>query len=261
MPRPRYTPDTIDSASVAERIADQLRTAMIDGRLRPGDRLRTEPELAEGFSVSRSTVREALKILRGQGVIGTARGSKGGHFVQNPNADDLAESLGETFALWFDIGDISVAEVDEARAVVERACVRLAAERHTPEDLERMRELVEASAEDIPHARFLELEVAFHRSISDAARNRLLNLPMTAIHIARPRTNRLLKPHDRANIIDQHDAMWRAIATGSPDVAEAALDSHLEYLAMLRAEATAEMHRGAAEIALSELGDSADAAG
>jgi DNA-binding FadR family transcriptional regulator len=84
---------------------------------------------------------------------------------------------------------------------------------------------------------------------------------MTAIHIARPRTNRLLKPHDRANIIDQHDAMWRAIATGSPDVAEAALDSHLEYLAMLRAEATAEMHRGAAEIALSELGDSADAAG
>ncbi|MGH8873125.1 MAG: FadR/GntR family transcriptional regulator [Acidimicrobiia bacterium] len=251
-----FRPVTVDSLSAAEQIAEQLRSAMIEGSLNPGDRLPPEPELAAGFGVSRPTVREAMKILRGQGVVETARGARGGHFVRHPKTLDIAESLGETYCLWFDIGDISVAEVDEAREVVERACVRLAALRRTEDDLEVMKRVLEAASDpELTLDEFLGLEVAFHRAIANAARNRLLNLPMQAIHIVRPRTNKLLKTHDRPKVLRQHQALAEAIESGDPDVAEQRLEQHIAHLAKQRAAAARAERKDIREISVSSLGD------
>lgn len=249
-----FRPNTLDSLSAADQIAEQLRRAMIEGSLRPGDRLPSEPQLAEGFGVSRPTVREAMKILRGQGVLKTSRGAKGGHFVHHPQTQDLAESLGETYCLWFDIGDISVAEVDEAREVVERACVQLAALRRTDDDIEKMRRLLEKAAHpDLSMEAFLQLEVSFHQAIAIAAKNRLLNLPMQAIHMVRPRTNKLLKRHDRGSILEQHLALYEAIADGDPKDAEVAFNNHVSHLADLRQEAVRSKRKDVRKIPLSEL--------
>jgi GntR family transcriptional repressor for pyruvate dehydrogenase complex len=251
-----FRPVTVDSVSAAEQIAEQLRSAMIEGALTPGDRLPPEPELAVGFGVSRSTVREAMKILRGQGVVDTARGAKGGHFVRHPETHDIAESLGETYCLWFDIGDISVAEVDEAREVVERACVRLAAKRRTEDDLAVLKRVLEAASDPgLTLDEFLSLEVAFHRAIANAARNRLLNLPMQAIHIVRPRTNKLLKTHDRPKVLNQHRALAEAIEAGDPDLAEQRLEQHLYHLAKQRADAARVERKDVRDITVSSLGD------
>jgi DNA-binding FadR family transcriptional regulator len=251
-----FRPMAVDSVSAAEQIAEQLRTAMIEGALTPGDRLPPEPELATGFGVSRSTVREAMKILRGQGVVDTARGARGGHFVRHPKTLDIAESLGETYCLWFDIGDISVAEVDEAREVVERACVRLAAKRRTEDDLDVIKRVLEAASDpDLALDEFLSLEVEFHRAIANAARNRLLNLPMQAIHIVRPRTNRLLKTHDRQKVLGQHRALAEAIESGDADLAERRLEQHIAHLSKQRAEAARVQRKDIRDISVSSLGD------
>lgn len=254
--RSRFRPSAVEPRSAADQIARQLRDALAHGSLRPGDRLATEPELAAEFGVSRATVREAIKLLRAHGMLRTQRGARGGHFVVSPQTDVLAESVGQTYGLWFDAGDVSVAEVDEARLVVERACVALAAERRTEEDLQRMRAILETAAD--PQLRleeFLEFEVRFHREIARAARNRLLELPMTAIHIVRPRTNKLLRRHDRARVLDQHTALYEAIAAGDPAKATAALEKHVSYLDEERAAAVAARRRSAREIALAELDD------
>jgi GntR family transcriptional repressor for pyruvate dehydrogenase complex len=251
-----FTPESLNSASAAEQIADQLRAAMVDGSLNPGDRLPSEPDLAEGFGVSRPTVREAMRILRGQGVLVTSRGSKGGHFIRHPQAEDIAETLGETFSLWFDIGDISVAEVDEAREVVERACVRLAATRRTNEDLGEMGRILEsASDQKLSLHDFLQLDVAFHRAVANAARNRLLNLPMQAIHIVRPRTNALLGSHDRQAVLSQHRALYDAIESGDPDGAEKCLALHVGYLAVERAKALRSEDKDVKDIPVSSLSE------
>lgn len=249
-----FEPDSVNSLSAAEQIAQQLRAAMINGSLTPGDRLPSEPELAEGFGVSRPTVREAMRILRGQGVLETSRGSKGGHFIQNPQADDIAETLGETFSLWFDIGDISVAEVDEARELVERACVRLAAERRTDADLAELRRILEAAAdESLTLAEFLDYDVAFHRAVSNAARNRLLDLPMQAIHIVRPRTNVLIQTHDRQRVLEQHQALAEAIEKQDPDLAEECLQNHVAFLSAERKKAVSATQQDVTEIPVSSL--------
>ena len=195
-----------------------------------------------------------MRILRGQGVLETSRGSKGGHFIQNPKAGDVAQTLGETFSLWFDIGDVSVAEVDEARAVVELACVRLAAQRRTDEDLEEMNRILEsATNEGLSLAEFLGYDVAFHRAVANAARNRLLNLPMQAIHIVRPRTNALLQTHDRGQVLKQHRALRDAIAAQDPDLAEECLKSHVAYLSDQRHKAASAAHQDVTEIPVSSL--------
>jgi DNA-binding FadR family transcriptional regulator len=226
-----FEPDGVDSRSAPEQIAAQLHQALVSGSLQPGDRLPPEPELADGFGVSRSTVREALKLLRGQGLLETQRGSKGGHFVATPHAEGVAAELGRTFGIWFDIGEISVAEVDEARHVVERACVQLAAKRATREDLDEMGRILDAQADpSISLQEFLNLDVAFHQAISTAARNYLLSLPMSAIHMVRPRTNTLIQRHDRTRVITQHRALLEAISSGDAAAAEAAILNHMSFL-------------------------------
>jgi GntR family transcriptional repressor for pyruvate dehydrogenase complex len=232
-----FEPDVVDTRSAAEQIAAQLHQALVAGALKPGDRLPSEAQLAEGFAVSRSTLREAVKLLRGQGLLETQRGAKGGHFVAKPRADDLAAELGRTFCIWFDIGEITVAEVDEARHIVELACVRLAAERATEDDLDEMRGILEAQADrDISLTEFLELDVAFHQAISVAARNHLLSLPMSAIHIVRPRTNTLIQHHDRERVVAQHQALLEAVGAGDADAAEAAIIAHMSFLNAQRQE-------------------------
>ena len=224
-------PDGVDSRSAPEQITAQLHKALVDGSLQPGDRLPPEPKLAESFGVSRSTMREALKLLKGQGLLETQRGSKGGHFVATPRTDGVAAQLGMTFGIWFDLGEISVAEVYEARRIVESACVRLAAVRATQEDIQEMDRILEDQADPaISLQQFLVLDVSFHQAVSTAARNYLLSLPMSAIHIMRPRTNSLMQRHDRGRVISQHRALLDAIASGDPDAADAALSDHMSFL-------------------------------
>jgi DNA-binding FadR family transcriptional regulator len=146
--------------------------------------------------------------------------------------------------LWFDAGDVSINEVDEARYIVERACVGLAAERRTDEDLVAMRKILDSAAkEGLTLKAFLGFDVAFHRLIARAARNRLLELPMAAIHLVRPKTNRLLQAHDRHVVSAQHLALYRAIETGDSDAAQRALDVHVKHLARERAAALARQQR------------------
>lgn len=257
--RPTFHGEHVPSHTAAETIAAQLRDALIDGRIQPGDRLATEPEMATDFGVSRSTVREAIRILRGQGFVQTLRGAKGGHFIVAPQTDVVAESVGETFGLWFEAGTVSVAEVDEARNIVEAACVRLAADRRTDADLAAMAAVLEEqSAEDRPLTAFLELDVRFHRSIARAARNRLLELPMGAIHLVRPRTNRLLRRHDRGAVLAQHRRLFEAIRDRDADAAERAFHDHATYIAREREAAIQDQRRAASEIAIGELAELSD---
>lgn len=249
-----FRPQVVKTTSAADQIADQLRHAMASGQLKPGDRLSTEPGLAAEFGVSRATVREAIKILRAQGLLRTTRGTRGGHFVVTPQTDVVAASVGETFSLWFDSGDVTVAEVDEARAAVEAACVRLAAIRRSDQDIVTLRDLIEEAAQpDIPLQQFFDINIRFHYAIAKAARNRMLELPMVAVHMVRSKTNSLIAHHQRKPSIAQHREILAAIEARDPDAAEQAFAEHMAFVISQRDAAIAPLHRSAAEIALHDI--------
>ena len=74
-------------------LADALRAKILAGELEPGRKLPIEPELSAQYGVSRSTVREALRVLASQNLIATTRGVSGGSFVAPPNPEQISGYL------------------------------------------------------------------------------------------------------------------------------------------------------------------------
>lgn len=252
---PGFAPRPVARTAAAEQIADQIRDAMRNGRLASGDRLPSEHDLAREFEVSRPTVREAIRLLSADELVRSTRGAGGGTFVVLPQRDGVARRVGEAVELWFQAGSTTTAEVDFARAWIERGCVRLAAEARTAEELEAIAAPLEASREpSLTTNAFLALDIEFHVAISRAAHNAVMELAMTAIHRVRPRTNTLLIPELQSErIVAQHDAIYRAIRDGDPDAAERAHDAHVAYLQEVQRAVLAE--RDAATIPIASLAE------
>jgi GntR family transcriptional repressor for pyruvate dehydrogenase complex len=228
------------------QIAAHLRHLISSGVWQPGERLPSEAELAAGFSVARGTIREALKNLTAAGMVRTVRGNTGGTFVALPTVARLTETLSESIRMRQTSGPITVSEIDEARLHLERSCVALAAGRRTDEDLQHMRDCVERSRDlSISKAERLELDTEFHSAVSTAARNEILHIAMTAVHIARgfadsTLTEAAFDAEHRLHAIDQHLAILEAIADRDPASAVKALEDHVKFMHSLRIEEPAD---------------------
>src|SRR4051794_28944019 len=82
-----------------EQAADQLRQLIVTGELAPGSRLPKENDLARRFGISRSTMREALRLLAAQSLIRTEKGPSGGNFVTVPSVEHISEFMQATIGL------------------------------------------------------------------------------------------------------------------------------------------------------------------
>src|SRR2546423_3466595 len=122
-----------------EQVYDQLRELIMRGELERGQRLPGEAELAREFGVSRGTVREALRLLAAHNLIRTAKGAGGGSFVTLPTADHVSEVLQANIRLLNESREVTAEEMLETRELLEPFAARMAAERRTDEDLERLR--------------------------------------------------------------------------------------------------------------------------
>src|ERR1700723_2572590 len=96
------------TASAAKQIAENIRTAILEGRLKVDARLPAEDELASRFNVSRPTIREALKRLAAQHLIRSRRGPSGGNFVTSPAPSEAGRSLANFTSLMVGVGDIQL---------------------------------------------------------------------------------------------------------------------------------------------------------
>lgn len=106
-----------------QQIADELRRLIVSGKLSEGDSLGHEPELVERFGVSRPSLREALRILEAEGLITVVRGMLGGIIVHEPDERMTAR----TAALVLQARNVSLADVYEARTLLEPIAVRVIA--------------------------------------------------------------------------------------------------------------------------------------
>lgn len=219
-----------------EQVETQLREAILSGTFRRGDRLPSEVELSESFSVSRTTVREALRSLASEGLISKTPGASGGSFVQVVDHQSLAALLGETMETTLRFGSINHDEVARVRRLLEVPSAGLAAEHRTDADLElldyilaRQKGLTVESPE-VPN-----LDVDFHTAIAEASKNRVLSSFVSALHrVTRPVLFLDLSPEVGKATVAQHAAIVRAISEGSPQNAAHAMSEHLDYLDSVR---------------------------
>ncbi|EWY42458.1 GntR family transcriptional regulator [Skermanella stibiiresistens SB22] len=221
------------TASAAKQIAESIRAAILDGRLKIDERLPTEDELAHRFGVSRPTVREALKRLAAQHLIRSRRGPTGGNFVASPAPEDAALSLANATTLMVAVGDFSLDDVATARLELESVCCRLAAANRADVHLKAMRtELARQRDEAITDEEFCASDVRFHRALVDATGNALLSFVMhSVVEALQPVSNMIIfRVRDRHTIAGFHERILAAIEDRDGEAGVTALQDLMAYI-------------------------------
>jgi DNA-binding FadR family transcriptional regulator len=161
-----FAPVAVARASSA--ISEQIRTAIVTGRLKAGDRLAPERELAEQFGVSRVTVRDALRSLEAMGLIEVKVGARGGAFVTAPTGSKVAQTMSDMMLM----SATTPEDIVEARLIVELGTVTLACARATDEDLVELRGLCDLGRDALAAGTYTpELSWDFHARLAKAAHN------------------------------------------------------------------------------------------
>jgi DNA-binding FadR family transcriptional regulator len=203
----------------------QLLDAFYSTRLKPGEWLGTEAELAERFNVSRVTIRDAVSALAARGLIEVRVGARGGLRIAASDADRLIDA----FSIQMRLMGLTRAELFEAMLAIEPATAALTAERATDKQIGDLRELVGASraAFDDP-ALFAQLAVGFHQALADLSGNRALRAFLAALrstqleHMGQPTTRPIAERVARI-----HDSILRAITARDPNLARQRMLDHL----------------------------------
>ena len=231
----------VKSTRIYEQIVSQVRTLIADGRLKSGDQLPPERELAEKLMVSRTSVREALRALQSRGLIEIRAGE--GAFVRDVSVDDLIEPL----ALVILPHREAVGELFEARRLLEPAIAGLAARRATPEDLGEMQRILDEQAREVAQGRTgLAQDAAFHAALAQSAHNRAIGRIVNTLMelLTQSREESLHTPGRPTRSHQDHRHILAAIRRRDPEAARRAVLDHL--VAVERRVREAGPERGAA---------------
>lgn len=159
----------IENQGVTTAVIQRIRSALLRGELKPGDKLPSELDLAKSLGVARPSVREALKILESLGVLEIRRGS--GTFVSDGSSPKVIDPL--LFSLLLDRG--SAYHILELRRMFETAYTQLAAENRDESDLQKMDEAIRQLEEAASRGEQTgALDLAFHRIVLEATKNPLV---------------------------------------------------------------------------------------
>jgi GntR family transcriptional regulator, transcriptional repressor for pyruvate dehydrogenase complex len=163
--------------NIQGHILDQIRS----GKVKSGDRLQPERELASSLGVGRSAVREALRSLEMSGVLRFKRGAGGGAFVKESGSDGIEASIRSMLIL----GRLPLTDLLEVRASLLAQCARLGAKRGTKQDFERLDrnidELERCIATHKNQLVAIELATQFYRLAARSSHNSLMILLVDAI--------------------------------------------------------------------------------
>lgn len=176
--RPGLNMAPVRVPKASDVLAHELRERILSGGIPEGAALPPERELVEQTQLSRTTVREALRILEVQGLLVIKVGRSGGAFVRRPDGQSVADSI----ELMVRGRRIRLSSLHETRKAVEPSCAVLAAQNRTDDDLARLEAAnadMAAAGDDL--AAFLNANVVWHIAVAKASRNELLSSFMQAI--------------------------------------------------------------------------------
>ena len=246
---------------IADAIAGQLEARILEGSLKPGDRLPPERDLATELGVSRPALREAIQKLVSKGLLATRHG------VGTTVTDRLDATFVDSWQAMLTTHPGLQNDMLEFRHMLEGHAAFLAAERATDVDIERLDSayaaLESTYARDDLTAN-VESDVEFHQAIAEAAHNAMIgHLTSSLLRVIHGHvSSNLVRIHTRPlqweQIQAQHRAIWQAIRTHDPEAAAAAARAHIDFVRLSMAEsAKAEGRRVSAMRRMGEQPDMA----
>jgi GntR family transcriptional regulator, transcriptional repressor for pyruvate dehydrogenase complex len=224
---PTFAP--IRAQRAFDEIMLQIRELIRTGQLQPGDRLPAERELALQFSVSRNTVREALRMLEIAGVLELRRGHVGGAFVAQADSSRIASTMSDML----DFVQIGLSDLTEARLWLELSTTRIAAERMTDEIYDRLANNVR-EMEELMNAQQWEqkthVSVEFDIILAEATENPLIVVMARTMMEVVERLALALGPGEHDMVLQSRKRMLKHLRARDADAAVAEMERHLKRL-------------------------------
>jgi GntR family transcriptional repressor for pyruvate dehydrogenase complex len=220
-----------------EQVADRIQDMIVQEALRPDDRLPGERELAERMGVSRSVIREAMRVLKVRGLIEVRPGS--GTYVQELNLDDVSAPLGLLLSMRQMPERYS--NLLEVRCTLEVAIAGLAAQRATEKDIAAMEAAIAASEANVDDGeQFIRHDLAFHAALAVATHNELYSVLLAPIADLSFEFRMTTYRYDAQSTIEgariHHCRILDQVKAQSPEGTRQAMRAHLDQAeALIRA--------------------------
>jgi GntR family transcriptional repressor for pyruvate dehydrogenase complex len=212
-----------------EAVCDQIRQQLLRGELKPGDRLPSERDLAEHFSVSRAVVREAVRSLETIGVVESRTGVNGGVYVRGSTPLGITQAMSDMVSL----GQMPIGIVTETRIELTCMAIRLACERATEAELDAIEADIDFHAQlfrlggGSRNARSLG---EFYRLIACATHNELIVMLVDSVsEVMRVLLSRI-DPRPHPDMIAVRRKVLRHLRKREADRACASMTLHLKHL-------------------------------
>ena len=211
-----------------ESVIEQIMNLIKNNKLKPGDKLPPERELAERLSISRGSLREAFRVLESRGIIKSKPG--GGRYIReirkngHNNTENIILSLEKS----------SILELLEAREIFEVKIVKLAAQRATAEDIELIEMVLNKmnQKEELKDEKKTESDTEFHLAIAGASHNfvfvNIIKLHLDLLKETREKTQQI--PGRREKRWHEHQAILQAIKEHDSKRAGEAMLKHLKSI-------------------------------
>lgn len=214
----------IKQEKISTLIVDQIKSHIIKGNLNPGDPLPSERELMKSLHVSRSSLREALKVLNALGFIEIAqrKRTRVKSLVPGSFVDPIRRILKENLD--------TVLEVHDVRTCLELWNVYYAAKRATDKNIERLKENIESMEKKIIAKKSLiDDDAAFHLEISGATHNKIQTHLMYSIYaLIRTTVGICYETDESLDILEEHQNIYQAIKDKNPELARQKMNIHLD---------------------------------
>lgn len=221
-----------DFRKLGEILAQHIEDEIIAGNWQTGTVLGSEAELIERYGVSRAVFREAMRIVDHHGVAEMRRGPGGGLVITEPDLGAVVRAV----SLQLRFEKIKPAQVLETRTALELSCVRLAAERITPEGAAQINEFLEHEVQQIKRTRRSSRPKGdlpshdFHLLVADLAGNPAMRLFVQMISRVLGEQAPRVKALDRVaeDVHHAHQRIADAVIAGDADAAERRMARHLD---------------------------------
>ena len=220
----------IKQEPVFQQIIAQIREMIINGSLKPGDRLPPERKLSEMLGVNRHTLREALKALEYMGVV---QGKIGvGTIINYVGQDILVDRI--SIATLFSPRRF-LFELLEIRQIIEPGIAAIATEKATQTDLAELKKSIDHIETDLKTGKHSDADIPFHLVLAKATQNttlvRLME-PLMSMQLQYRESVKRIKRR-RSDAFEEHLRIFKAVNRRKPHEAKAAMAYHLTRIEKL----------------------------
>ncbi|GAA0704980.1 FadR/GntR family transcriptional regulator [Paraclostridium ghonii] len=221
--------NNITNEKIYQQVIGQIQNMILEGKLKNGDKLMSERELSQKMGVSRTSIREALRVLETMGIIESRQGE--GNFICNK----IESSLIQPLSMMFTLNNGTYEDIIELRRIIELEAVKLAAIRGTEEEFEDLKIITQRLMENDEICDKAEIDKEIHYKITCMSKNFLIkslyNISLSLLEdfIVNSR-QKVVYYHEEDTINTQHKKICEAIIARDAESAYKYMKDHIDLI-------------------------------